>query len=66
MTGRDLPPRARRVTAFDAEYRMSTDTELAQKTPRQPGPHLIQVIRHPSPPGPQTIRCSRPRSRPHS
>jgi integrase len=29
---------------------------LGQKTPRPPAPYLIQAIRHPSPPGLQTIR----------
>jgi integrase len=29
---------------------------LAQKVPRPPAPYLIQAIRHPSPPGLQTIR----------
>jgi len=29
---------------------------LAKKTPRPPAPYLIQAIRHPSPPGLQTIR----------
>ena len=29
---------------------------LAQKVPRPPAPYLVQAIRHPSPPGLQTIR----------